>query len=266
MKKIHLLAWVLLLASSTILIQCSPSKKDEATQQGYYELKVYHLTDAEQEVQLDSYLEHALIPALKRNGLKDIGVFKNIPSEQDSTQKVYLLYAFKGLKGFGELGEALSKDSVLQREGQSFINAPYDAPPYERLEVIIMKPFKEMPYLRPSSVTGERDKRVYELRSYESPTEALFQNKVEMFNEGGEVKLFEDVGFNAVFYGEVIAGSRMPNLMYMTTFKDMASRDSLWKVFFDTSKWNELWNDPYYANNVNKADILLFYPTSYSDY
>jgi hypothetical protein len=36
---------------------------------------------------------------------------------------------------------------------------------------------------------------------------------------GGEVPLFVRLGFNAVFYGEVIVGSHMPNLMYMTTFE-----------------------------------------------
>ena len=36
-----------------------------------------------------------------------------------------------------------------------------------------------------------------------------------MFNEGGEIRLFARLNFNAVFYGDVLAGDRMPNLMYM---------------------------------------------------
>ncbi len=61
--------------------------------------------------------------------------------------------------------------------------------------------------------------RAYELRSYESPTEKLYWNKVEMFNKGDEIGLFKRLNFNAmVFYGEVVAGSRMPNLMHLTDF------------------------------------------------
>ena len=75
-----------------------------------------------------------------------------------------------------------------------FLNAPHDAPPYVRMETILLKAFKEMPVLQASKVEGERLDRVYELRSYESPTEALFINKVHMFNEGGEVALFQTIG------------------------------------------------------------------------
>jgi hypothetical protein len=102
--------------------------------------------------------------------------------------------------------------------------------------------------------------------SYESPTEAKYRNKVHMFNEGGEVVLFDKLGFNAVFYGEVLSGSRMPNLMYMTTFKNMVVRDSLWEAFFESDKWKSLEKNPEYQHNVSHADIYLLYPTPYSEY
>jgi hypothetical protein len=120
--------------------------------------------------------------------------------------------------------------------------------------------------MKPSPLTGPREDRVYELRSYESPTEHLYRNKVEMFNAGGEVSLFEKLGFNAVFYAEVLSGAHMPNLMYMTTFDDMEIRDELWRQFFDSETWKSLEKDPKYQNNVNHADIYLLYPTAYSDY
>ncbi|MGB5698685.1 NIPSNAP family protein, partial [Muriicola sp.] len=162
--------------------------------------------------------------------------------------------------------ESLEKDEELQKNHSLFLNAAHDAPPYDRIETLLLKAFKEMPALQASRVEGDRSDRVYELRSYESPTEALFINKVHMFNEGGEVALFQRLGFNAVFYGEVLAGPRMPNLMYMTTFKDMETRDLMWKAFVASPEWQGLINDPFYDNNVSKADILLLYPTDYSDY
>ena len=87
-----------------------------------------------------------------------------------------------------------------------------------------------------------------------------------MFNEGGEVDLFKRLNFNAVFYAEVIAGSSMPNLMYMTSFENKADRDAHWKTFVDDAEWKKLSGDPMYQHNVSKADIVLMRAAEYSDY
>ena len=120
--------------------------------------------------------------------------------------------------------------------------------------------------MQASPLNGARKDRIYELRSYESPSEAYFKNKVDMFNAGGEVKLFKRLGFNAVFYGEVLSGPKMPNLMYMTTFANQESRDAHWKEFVDAPEWKELISMSKYDNNVSHIDITFLYPTEYSDY
>ena len=51
------------------------------------------------------------------------------------------------------------------------------------------------------------------MRSYESPTDGLYKNKVHMFNEGGEIDLFKKLEFNAVFYADVLSGSKMPKVL-----------------------------------------------------
>ncbi|MEI7587606.1 NIPSNAP family protein [Runella sp.] len=114
-------------------------------------------------------------------------------------------------------------------------------------------------------LNGPKNERIYELRSYESYTEKIYQNKVKMFNAGGEVKLFSRLGFNAVFYGDVISGSHMPNLMYMTTFENKASRDAHWKAFVDSEAWKKLIADPQYMNNVSKNTSYFLYPAEFSD-
>ena len=87
-----------------------------------------------------------------------------------------------------------------------------------------------------------------------------------MFNAGGEVVLFDELGFNAVFYAEVLSGNKMPNLMYMTTFENQEIRDDLWKSFGDAPKWKEISSMPKYQNNVSHIDRIFLYPTEYSDY
>jgi hypothetical protein len=87
-----------------------------------------------------------------------------------------------------------------------------------------------------------------------------------MFNEGGEVVLFNRLQFNAVFYSEVIAGAHMPNLIYMTTFNNKAERDEHWKNFVNDTTWKRISVMPEYLNTVSKADIFFLRPTDFSDY
>ena len=108
--------------------------------------------------------------------------------------------------------------------------------------------------------------RVYELRSYESASEKIFRNKVQMFNEGDEIGIFRRLNFNAVFYSEVIAGSKMPNLMYMTSFENMEDRNAHWKSFSSDSSWKKLSSMPEYKNNVSHIDISFLRGAEYSDF
>jgi len=123
-----------------------------------------------------------------------------------------------------------------------------------------------MPRLEaPTALKTPASERIYELRSYEGPTEKYFANKVQMFNEGGEVPLFKRLEFNAVFYASVLSGTHMPNLMYMTTFENMASREAHWKTFGADPFWKQLSASPEYQHNVSHIDIVFLHPAAYSD-
>ena len=86
-----------------------------------------------------------------------------------------------------------------------------------------------------------------------------------MFNEGGETNIFEKVGSNAIFYGEVLSGAAMPNLMYMTSYKNMESNKEHWNAFRKHPDWEILKNKPEYANTVSHIDKWMLFPTDYSD-
>lgn len=254
-----------ILVLGTCMMLASPGFSQE-NQRQYFHLRQYTITNPEATELLDYYMEEALLPALKRQGIGPIGVFRSHPSERDSLGYFFVLYPLASLDQLATLDRALEKDELYKEVGAPFLDAPYSEPPYQRQASVLLRAFREMPVLTPTNLDTDRSARVYELRSYESPTEAKYRNKVEMFNEGGEVTLFEELGFRAIFYGEVLSGSRMPNLMYMTSFQNMAARDSLWNTFFESDTWKSLEKDPYYQHNVSQADIFLLYPTSYSDY
>ena len=237
-----------------------------AQEQEYYQLKTYTIKNDTQENMVDHYLKNAYLPALKRMGINNIGVFKVIPGKFTISNKIYVLIPFQSLAEFNKLEAMLTVDKTHLSAGDEYINAAHDNKPYERISSVLLRAFSDMPKMKPSTVDGPRANRVYELRSYEGPTEAMYRRKVDMFNEGGEVKLFENLGFNAVFYADVISGDKMPNLMYMTTFNNMKERDALWKNFGSSDKWKEISVLDNYQNTVSHADIHLLYPTEYSDY
>jgi len=237
-----------------------------APKQEFYAIRVYQLQTAQQESRVDSYLQEAFVPALHRQGIHDVGVFKPVGNDTAAIRRIYVLIPFKSLEQFAGLNAALEHDPQYRTLGLDYQDAKYDSTPYHRMETILLEAFPDMPrHTVPTALQGPRAERVYELRSYEGPTEKYFANKVQMFNEGGEIPLFQRLGFNAVFYASVLSGSHMPNLMYMTSFENMASREQHWKTFSADPAWKQLSSSPQYQHNVSHIDIVFLHPTEYSD-
>lgn len=248
----------------TIFLFSFPLAFAQAAETDFYEIKIYHIQDEEQEELVDIFLEKAYIPALHHAGVDKIGVFK--PVEEDSLygKRIYVFSPYTSAEEFMQIRETLKNDEEYKSSGREFLDAPYDNPPFERYETILLTAFEAAPDYTPNNLQDSSSERVYELRSYESATENLFRNKVKMFNKG-EIEIFDRLKFNPIFYGEVIAGSHMPNLMYMTSFPNMASRDAHWEAFGSDPTWKELSSQEEYQNNVSHANIFLLTPTSYSD-
>lgn len=231
-----------------------------------YTVTVYHFKEAAQEVALDTYLQTAYLPALHRKDKKYIGVFKPIANDTAADKLIYVIVPFKSLNEIQALEKSLAKDSVYMLTGKDYITASYQTPLYTRMEKIILNAFQLSPQMKLPQLHSDKKDHVYELRSYESPTENYHINKVKMFNAGGEINIFTKLNFNAIFYGDVIAGSHMPNLMYLTSFENMQDRDAHWKSFGDDADTKKIFAMDEYKNNVSKADIILMHATSYSDY
>jgi len=244
---------------TSLSVLAAPPKRE------FYEIKIYHLKNSDQESRVENFLKDAYVPALHRAGIKDVGVFKPVATDTSAGKLIYVFTPLSSMDQLLTLPKTLDKDAAYLASGKDYIDAVYKNPPYARFESIILQAFTEMPIHQKSKVEGPKSSRIYELRSYEGHTEKIYQNKVKMFNKGGEVPLFVRLGFNAVFYAEVVAGSHMPNLMYMTTFSDKASRDAHWKSFTEDAEWNKLKVNPEYQNNVSKNTSFFLFPTEYSD-
>lgn len=236
----------------------------QSSKQDIYELRTYHIENKDQENQVDNYLKNALLPALHRNGVGKVGVFKPISSQPDAGKKIYVFIPYKSMKQYLALPSKLEKDNIYLEAGNPYIYASHNNPPYKRIETALLQAFTGMPRFKESNVTGAKKNQVYELRSYEAATERLYRQKVKMFNEG-EIEIFFKLDFNPVFFAETLAGAQMPNLMYMTSFPNMESRDAHWKAFGTDPDWDRMKVMEEYQNTVSRNDTRLLYPADYSD-
>ena len=195
------LASLLLFISFLCSAVCAPPAKQE-----YYEMKVYRIKGTSQETRVDAYLKDAYLPAFHRAGIPVIGVFKPVEADTAFGKMVYVFIPFKTLDQYAQLSDKLGKDQVYAQAGKEFLDAPYNNPPFVRYESILVKAFSNMPEFRAPNLTTPMSERIYEYRSYESATEAKAAKKIQMFNEGGEMGIFEAIGANAVFYAQGIIG------------------------------------------------------------
>ena len=232
----------------------------------FYKITIYNFSGAAQQATIENFLQNAYLPALHRQQIKSVGVFTPLSNDTATSKSLYVIFPIKTLQQVNDLAEKISKDDQYLVNGKPYLEAVYTDAPYKRMENILLKAFPLAPTMNTPKLSAAKAERVYELRSYESATENIFKNKVKMFNEGGEIDLLKRLNFNAVFYASVIAGSHMPNLMYMTSFENVADRDEHWKKFVADPQWKKLSAMPEYQNNVSKIEITLMKPASYSDY
>ena len=244
--------------------RAAPPRRD------FYQLRIYHLQTAEHAQRLNTYLRQAYLPALHRAGISKVGVFR--PAEKadagapagPAEQLVFVFVPCRSAEQYLTLEPALEKDKAYQTDAQQYLGAAFDNPMYARMETVLLRAFTGLPAFQVPALQGALSERVYELRSYEGATEKLHENKVAQFNNG-EISIFKRLNFNTVFCGQVVAGSKMPNLMYLSSFENQADRDAHWRAFGADAEWKKLSAQPEYAHNMLRMDVYLLHPAAYSE-
>jgi len=262
--------FLLLVLAAFTISSCKQTTSTETEQSpapelDYFKLNIFTYETAEQEAVLDAHFRDALLPALHRAGIKNVGVFKPIEGLAEQKDLTMVLIPLQSMEQFEQIPELLKKDSEYRQAGQAYIDAAHDSPPYTRIESMILRSFSATPKMALPELSTPRSERVYELRSYEAATEKLYKLKVEMFNEG-ESALFQELKFNPVFFCEVLSSAHMPHLMYMTTHADTTAMNENWNAFRVHPEWDRMKNMDRYQNTVSSITKYLLYPTEYSDY
>jgi hypothetical protein len=236
------------------------------SKQMYYEIKIFRFNSPSQVEVTENYLKNAFIPALHRAGITNIGVFKPVEADTAFGKMLYVFIPYKTSDQYFNLVSTLETDQTYIQAGKAFLDPDVKAAPFTRYESVFLKAFSFMPQMKTYQYSTPPSERIYELRSYESATEAKALKKIQMFNEGGEIKIFESVGSNAVFYGQVLLGSQKPRLMYLTTYADMKTHDEKWNGFRNHPEWKRISSLDEYKNSTSKTKAFLCHPTDYSDF
>jgi hypothetical protein len=230
----------------------------------FYVWRHYILRNGTQMRRLADFVQNAAIPALNRLGHTPIGAFEVVAGV--ATPTLFLLTPCSTLDSLASLDERLEADADYTRAGAAYIDAPATDAPYVRQEVSLLAAFAKMPRLQVPAATAAKGPRLFELRTYENPSEKAQRAKIRMFAEMGEIEIFRRVGLTPVFFSRTIIGPRMPSLVYMLVYDNMAAREKSWDAFRSDPEWKKLSATPGFTDAEIVSNITSVYlrPAAYS--
>lgn len=223
----------------------------------FYQIRRYQMRQGTQPKLTQSYFADALVPALSRMGLGPVGAFQcDIGPE---TPAYYLLIPGDSADTLAQLSLRLAQDETFLKAAGPHWSAPASAPAFERVESWLLAAFEGWPKLTPPSASATKAKRIFQMRTYESPSEAAHVRKVEMFHKG-EFECFQRAGLHPVFFGDVLVGSHLPCLTYMLSMSSLDELNARWDAFRNDPEWKKLSANPRYAYEPivgNIANLIL---------
>jgi len=185
------------------------------------------------------FLEKGVLPVTRRLGIGPLGFFSGVIAADSPF--VLLLASFPSLAAMETSLDKMSADAEYQKALEVYHTG--SEPPYMRMETSLLRAFSSMPGVETPPGEAKRPARIFELRTYESPTSSTLQRKIKMFDDG-EIAIFRRCGLLPVFFGETIVGRDMPNLTYMVAFDDTAGREKAWNAFRVDPEWLKLRSQP----------------------
>ena len=219
----------------------------------FFSLINYAFESQEQRERFVSQLASTVIPRLNEQGIDRVGAFE----ESGQSESIYLVLPHQTIdasvavrdEGPINLGNLeahdLAMDSTYVTASRSLLRG-----------LDFMAGF-ELPISTPT--------RVFQLRTYENPTEIARQKKIQMFRHG-EFEIFRRVGLAPVFFTETLFGTGLPSLTYMLSFDGVVALESAWDRFVKDSEWKTMIERPDYSDDLLIRSIRneVLFPTEAS--
>jgi len=258
MKRREFLAAGCVVGAAPLASLSMGAEKCDAKQKQLLELRVYKMESDEQRKRFVDFLGEAMIPALNRAGVKPVGVFELL---EDESPDLFVLMPYCCLEAVPTVTAKLLADEKFLEAGAEVLDTAKDDKAYERVESSLLLAFDGIPKVE---LPVDNEGRIFQLRIYEAYSVKKGQKKIEMFNTGGELALFREVGMDPVFFGEALIGTRIPNLTYMLGFESIEAKETAWKRFLSSPKWDKLKKDPQYADTVSNITNIMLKPADCS--
>lgn len=249
-----------LATSAATLAQNAGAQAAPTHAREYYQLRRYLLQSGPQVGLTEHYLNDSLIPALVRRSMGPIGAFRlDIGPE---TPAYYVLIPSASVESVATMDLQLAHDDDFLKAADAFWAAPATANAFVRVDSTLLAAFEGWPRVTPPDT---HTKRIFQLRTYESPSYRDHVRKVEMFH-AGEFDIFKAAGFHNVFFGDTLVGARMPSLTYMLSFPSLSELDTHWDAFRSNPDWKKLQADARFAYEpiVSNITNLILSPLASS--
>ncbi|QHN04175.1 NIPSNAP family containing protein [Granulicella sp. WH15] len=249
-----------LAASTLALSPAAFAAAPPADGRQFYELRKYTLSSGPHMGKVtDNYVSEALIPALAKLGIGPVGAFRL--DYGNETPTLYLLLPSSTAAALIGLDARLGQDAEYVKAAAEFNGGSTEQPAFHRVDSSLLWAFEGFPKLH----VPAKQTRIFQLRTYESPTHDAHLRKVEMFHKG-EFEIFRQSGCESVFYSQTLIGPRMPSLTYMLSFKNLAALETGWDAFRANPAWKKLSSEPRYSTDtlVSNVTNLVLSPAPYS--
>jgi hypothetical protein len=242
-----------LAASAATLAHAQETQMHTASPRDFYLLRRYTLQTGPQTALVEKYLSEAFIPALSRRNIGPIGAFRLEVGPE--TPAFYVLIPARTTGQAAMLDQDLATDPEFVKAAEPFWSAPATAPAFLRADSQLLVAFEGWPKITPPAKSA---KRIFQLRTYESPSHRAHEVKIRMFHSG-EFDIFKASGFRPVFFADTLIGPRQPNLTYMLAFDDQAQLEAQWNTFRNDPNWKKLSADPKFAYEPIVSNITNLY-------
>ena len=222
-----------------------------AAKNAIYELRYFRMRNGAQIQRTSDFLSKYYVPAAQRAGIGPLGFFNSLIGEQSPF--VLSLTSYASFAAMEAAMDKMASDKEFQK-GTAEYNSDLS---YIRMENSVLRAFDSIPGIEVPASDAKRAPRIFELRTYESPTAQASKTKIKMFDDA-EIKIFRRCGMLPVFFGETLIGRNLPNLTYLLAYDDLAMRDKVWRTFGADPEWQKLratpgLTDPEIVSNISNS-------------
>jgi hypothetical protein len=230
-----------------------------------YEYRIYRLQPGNDGSLVDYYLERGLLPALSRRGIGPVGVFRQSADQAPTAPKhlqpgIHVLIPYASAGQFAEAAATIDADPAVRAAAPDYFEKPTKAnPAFDRIDTSLLLALPGQPRLVLPPTSRDKSARIFEIRTYESFSEERNLKKVDMFDHG-EMDIQRSLGMAPVFYGQAIAGSNLPHLVYMLTSPDREAHKRKWSAFSHDPRWLAMKADPQYADTATHNTNVFVEP------